>query len=80
VVVGPIQPRAGEASQEPVEEPLVPHVHPQRDLRLFAVSAERTLADQQADQQTPVEIGQLLAHATFGPTTVVLTAARIVSP
>ena len=32
-------------------------MHPQRDLRLLAVAAERALADQQADDHAAVEVG-----------------------
>ena len=64
MVVGPVQPRSGEAVDEPSKQGLVADVHAQRHLRLLAVAAERPLADQQADDHSALELGEL-AHRTM---------------
>jgi hypothetical protein len=60
VVIGPVQPALGKALHQPVEEGLVTHVHAKRHLRLLAVAPKRSLADQQPNYHTPLEVAQLL--------------------
>jgi len=43
----------------------VPDVHAQRDLWLLSVPAKRALADQQADEQAVVEVGELIHDPMF---------------
>src|SRR5665213_2728147 len=59
VVIEPIQKTTGESLGEPREYGLVTHVHTEGDLRLLAVAAERSLPDQEPDQQSPIEIRKL---------------------
>ena len=58
MVVRAIETAGRKARDEPAEERFVVGVHPQRDLRLAAVAAEVTLADQQSDDQTGLEVGE----------------------
>jgi hypothetical protein len=56
VVIRPVQARIRKALGQPPEQGLVARVHPQRDLRLLAIAAERSLTDQQADDDAAFEI------------------------
>jgi len=55
MVVGPIEPGAGDDLEEAPEERFVPGVHPDGDRGLTAVAAEAPLPDQNADQQPRFE-------------------------
>jgi hypothetical protein len=57
VVVGAVEPAPRDGRDQPSEEPLVPEVHPQGDLRLAAIPAEVPLPDQQAEQEADRQVG-----------------------
>ena len=59
MVIRPVQARSRKPLHQPAEQALVANVHPQRDLRLSAVAAERRLADQEPGDHTPLELRQL---------------------
>ena len=59
MVVGAVQASFREALHQPVEQGLVAGVHPERDLRLLPVAAERTLANEQSDDHASIEIREL---------------------
>ena len=56
MVIGAVQAGRREPLDQPAEQRLVADVHPQRDLGLLAVPAERALPDQQADEQPTIEV------------------------
>jgi hypothetical protein len=41
------------------------NMHPQDDLRLAAIAAERPLADEQSHQEPAIEVGQVAHVARF---------------
>jgi hypothetical protein len=53
----------------------VTHVHAQGHLRLLAIAAERSLAHEQADKQTPVEVRER-ANGVFGARHAAAPAVR----
>src|SRR5580693_9048053 len=71
VLIGAIEPATGEGADQPPEEGLVIRVHAERHLRLLAVAAEMTLADQQPqedadfDRREPVRLRGTLAAGLF---------------
>jgi hypothetical protein len=65
VVVGTVELASGEGLLEPAEEGLVIGVHPQRDVRLAAVSSEVSVADQESQEDADFENGRALARG-FG--------------
>jgi hypothetical protein len=44
----------------------MPNVHSERHLRLLAIAAERSLADEQADEQALIKLRQL-CHRSVSP-------------
>lgn len=58
VVIGAVQPAGREVLLQPLKQRLVAGVHAQDNLRLAPVAPERTLADEQPDDQATLEHGE----------------------
>src|SRR5262249_40628603 len=58
-MIRPVELSPGKGSLQPPEDRFMPDVHPQRDLRLAAVSAEVSFADQQAGEEAEAEVVSL---------------------
>jgi hypothetical protein len=63
VVVGPVEPGCREARLEPAKDPFVPNMHPQHDLGLATIAAERALADEQPGENAAIELGERIHDA-----------------
>ena len=67
MVIGAVQAGAWEQLSKPVEDRLVPYMHPEGDLRVFPIPAKVPLADKQACDEAPLDICDLapprLVHA-----------------
>jgi len=59
MAVRTIEACAGKESLQPEKQRLVTCMHPQRDVRLLAVAAKVSLADQYANEDTALKIGDL---------------------
>ena len=55
MVVGPVEAATGEGLRQPCEQSAVSDVHPQGDLGLPSVTAERALPHQDPDQDPDIE-------------------------
>ena len=68
VPVGTVQAAAWDQDDEPLEEPLVPDVHAERDLRLTPVATEGPFADQDTEEKSLVKRGECQIHAPHATT------------
>jgi hypothetical protein len=62
VAVRAVQARTREEGLQPEEQRLVAYVHAQRYLRTLPITTEMALADEDADDQPSLDIGQLRIH------------------